>query len=409
MKITTIFISLFLLNSLAAADTTVYSPNGTAAVDRQLFGVHSWGLPSGTTPWPSALLGSYRTWDSGAVWSGIQTSRGSYNWSRLDQIVNVMSSHHVTILFNFARTPQWASSSPSKTCGGGPGQCMPPYSMTDWGNWVRAVVTRYKGRIKYYELWNEPDAWNWWSGTTSQMVQMAKVAYPIIKSVDPDAIVVSPAPQGLNAFKWMDGYFAAGGAAYADVIAFHGYVTHPGGFAAAPETWVTIADNMRNVMNKYRVYKPLIDTEVSWGLNSQLPSASGQTAFVARIYMMHWLHGVNRAFWDVWDNGNYGTLYQGSLLPGGLSYTYLSKWMVGAAMDRCIQFSNGSWACHLSRSAGYQAWILWNVNGSTTWHLNPALNLQVRRTLGGGKWAISPSSSLTIGTVPIMVETWSVF
>jgi hypothetical protein len=44
--------------------------------------------------------------------------------------------------------------------------------MTDWGNWVRAVVTRYKGRIKYYELWNEPDAWNWWSGTTPQMLQM---------------------------------------------------------------------------------------------------------------------------------------------------------------------------------------------------------------------------------------------
>ena len=194
MKATLVLILLCLFSTLAVADTTIYSPNGTAAVDQQLFGVHSWGLPSGTTPWPSALLGTYRTWDSGAVWTNIETSRGNYNWGRLDQIVNVMSSHHVTILFNFARTPQWASSSPWKTCGGGPGQCMPPYSMTDWGNWVRAVVTRYKGRIKYYELWNEPDAWNWWSGTTPQMVQMAKVAYPIIKSVDPGAIVVSPAP-----------------------------------------------------------------------------------------------------------------------------------------------------------------------------------------------------------------------
>jgi len=400
---------LGLLSVLASADTTIYSPNGTAVVDKPLFAIHSWGLPGGSTPWPPALIGAYRTWDSGAVWASMETSRGYYNWSRSDQIVNGLSPRGVTILFNFGRTPQWASSSPWKTCGGGPGQCMPPYSMTDWGNWVRAVVTRYKGRIKYYELWNEPDAWNWWSGTTSQMIQMAKVAYPIIKSVDPGAIVVSPCPQGVNGYKWMDGFFAAGGASYVDVIAFHGYVTHPGGYTAAPETWVTIANNIRSTMNKYRVYKPVIDTEFSWGQNSQLPSTSGQAAFVARIFMMHWLYGVNRAFWDVWENGNYGTLYRSGMLSGGWSYTYLSKWLVGASFDRCIQYSNGSWACHLSRSGGYQAWVLWNVNGSTSWHLNSALNLKVERTLSGGKWVVSPSAYITIGTVPIMVETWSVF
>ena len=409
MKATLVLILLCLLSTMALADATIYSPNGTAAVDRQLFGVHSWGLPGGTTPWPAAQLGSYRTWDSGAVWASIETSRGNYNWSRLDQIVNVMSSRGVTVLFNFARTPQWASSSPWKTCGGGPGQCMPPYSMTDWGNWVRAVATRYKGRIRYYELWNETDAWNWWSGTTPQMVQMARVAYPIIKSVDPRAIVVSPSPQGINGYKWMDGFLAQGGGSYVDVIAFHGYVTHPGGYTAAPETWVTIANNIRNTMNKYHVYKPVIDTELSWGQNWQLASATGQSAFVARIYILHWLYGVNRAFWDVWDNGNYGTLYHNYLLPGGVSYTYLSKWLVGAAMDKCIQFSNGSWACHLSRPGGYQAWILWNVYGNTTWHLASSLNLRVERTLSGGKWAISPSAYLTIGTVPILVESWSVF
>jgi hypothetical protein len=281
--------------------------------------------------------------------------------------------------------------------------------MTDWGNWVRAVATRYKGRIRYYELWNETDAWNWWSGTTPQMVQMARVAYPIIKSVDPRAIVVSPSPQGINGYKWMDGFLAQGGGSYVDVIAFHGYVTHPGGYTAAPETWVTIANNIRNTMNKYHVYKPVIDTELSWGQNWQLASATGQSAFVARIYILHWLYGVNRAFWDVWDNGNYGTLYHNYLLPGGVSYTYLSKWLVGAAMDKCIQFSNGSWACHLSRPGGYQAWILWNVYGNTTWHLASSLNLRVERTLSGGKWAISPSAYLTIGTVPILVESWSVF
>jgi len=46
-KITFALIPLCLLTGLASADTTIYSPNGTAAVSRQLFGVHSWGLPGG--------------------------------------------------------------------------------------------------------------------------------------------------------------------------------------------------------------------------------------------------------------------------------------------------------------------------------------------------------------------------
>jgi hypothetical protein len=403
-KATPALILLCLISTFVAADTTIYSPNGSRPVSRTLFGVHSNGLPSGTVPWPGSAIGSYRTWDSGAVWSNIQKSRGSYNWKRLDQIVSAMSSHGVSVLFDFGRTPAWASSAPWKNCGGGAGQCMPPYSMTDWGNWVRAVVTRYRGRIKYYELWNEPDAWNWWSGATPQMVQMARVAYPIIKSIDPGAIVVSPAPQGLYAFRWMDGFFAGGGASYVDVIAFHGYVTHPGGFAAAPETWVTIANNMRNTMNKYHVNKPLIDTELSWAENWKLPSSSAQAAFVARIYMMHWLHGVNLAFWDVWDGGIYGTLYTNHLLAGGKAYTSLSSWLVGAAFDRCIQYSNGTWACHLSRSGGYHGWIVWNVHGNTSYQLNAADNLKRQRTLSGGQATISPGSKISIGTMPVLVE-----
>src|SRR5436853_263554 len=89
----------------------------------------------------------------------------------------------------------WA---PAQTtiCAGGPGQCYAPYSMTDWSNFIWALTSRYKYKIRYYELWNEPNASNWWSGSTSQMVQMASIAYGIIKKQDPGATVLSPAPQG---------------------------------------------------------------------------------------------------------------------------------------------------------------------------------------------------------------------
>ena len=106
----------------------------------------------------------------------------------------------------------------------------------------------------------------------------------------------------------------------------------------------------------------------------------------------------------MWDGGNYGTLYTNHLLAGGVAYTALSKWLVGAAFDRCIQYGNGTWACHLSRSGGYQGWVVWNVHGNTTYQLNAADNLKRQRTLSGGQTAISPSSRISIGPLPVLVE-----
>jgi hypothetical protein len=82
----------------------------------------------------------------------------------------------------------------------------------------------------YYELWNETNTRNFWSGTTAGMVKMAKLAYPIIHS-DPHSMVLTPSvarPVGNIARDsgsvWMAAYLHAGGAAYADGGAFHGYI-----------------------------------------------------------------------------------------------------------------------------------------------------------------------------------------
>src|SRR5438105_1980276 len=292
-----VLVALLLLVSLAAADTTIYSPNKSWTIGNRYFAVHGWGFATNNTPWPAGV-GSYRTWDAGAVWATVEPSRGYYTWGRLDQIVNFMHGKNVDVLFTFGRVPQWASSkSTLSICGYGPGQCAPPYSMTDWSNFVSAVANRYKGRIRYYELWNEPNASNWWSGTTSQMLQLASIAYGIIKSVDPSATVLTPAPQGLYAFQWMQGYFAIGGANYANVVAFHGYVgAFNGTTTRPPEYWIPVVKNMRTTMANYHVYKPLWDTEAGWGANWQYPSTYNRVGFVARMYMLHWLYGVSRYF-----------------------------------------------------------------------------------------------------------------
>jgi hypothetical protein len=66
--------------------------------------------------------------------------------------------------------------------------------MTDWTNFVSQVVQRSNGRIKYWEIWNEPDNSDFWSGMNAQLVALAQSAYSIIKSADPSSKILLPPP-----------------------------------------------------------------------------------------------------------------------------------------------------------------------------------------------------------------------
>src|SRR4051812_24400007 len=152
------------------------------AIPSTFFGMHL----HNTSHWPSVPFKAMRM-ASGDSWATINTSENVYNWNGLDNWVNTAQSKGVDVMFPMNRTPQWASSNPTLNCLDGPGQCAPPKSMTYWDEFVRALATRYAGRIKYYELWNEPSNWQYWNGSFSQMVTMAQHANSIIKSIDPGA------------------------------------------------------------------------------------------------------------------------------------------------------------------------------------------------------------------------------
>ncbi|UCC62892.1 MAG: hypothetical protein JSV36_19430 [Anaerolineae bacterium] len=60
-----------------------------------------------------------------------------------------------------------------------------------WANFVRTMVTRYKGRIRHWIVWNEPDVQHGdelghvWAGSVEDYYQLLKVAYLTAKEVDP--------------------------------------------------------------------------------------------------------------------------------------------------------------------------------------------------------------------------------
>lgn len=357
-----------------------------------------------TTPWPTVPFAGIRTWDSCEVaWSVLNPSRGVYEWDHVDALLKLAQSHGVDVLYTFGRTPRWASENPNQECGYDPGSCLPPAKMEDWDNFVRAIATHAKGRIKYWEMWNEPNQHEYWSGNVATLVTMAQHAYRTIKSVDPSAQILSPSAVGGidDTPDWMSQYFAAGGGAVTDIVAFHGYGKNP----AVPEYVVPLIDAVHGVTRKYRQDgKPLWDTEASWGPVNHLPDLDDQIAFVARHFILQWSKGVQRYYWYAWDDESYGTMWerQGKLRKTAVAYEQVHNWLVGAKLAApCEQDSSSRWTCQLSRPGRYEAVVVWNPDGQKE-NAPPSRFVQLRNLAGE---TIPIHGPVVIGKEPVLLES----
>ena len=57
-------------------------------------------------------------------------------------------------------------------------------------DYITHVVTRYKGKVTHYEIGNEPDLRKTWRDYPEEYAKLLSLAYPTIKSVDPNALVL---------------------------------------------------------------------------------------------------------------------------------------------------------------------------------------------------------------------------
>jgi len=65
----------------------------------------------------------------------------------------------------------------------------------DWGQFVSRIVAQYRGVIRHWILWNEPDVWDkshfgyTWDGTVEDFAQLTKVGYLAAKHANPECVV----------------------------------------------------------------------------------------------------------------------------------------------------------------------------------------------------------------------------
>ena len=362
------------------------------------------------TPWPPMPIAGIRLWDTFTNWSMLEPSRGTYDWPALDRWLDIAKQHGVDVLFTFGGTPTWASSNPTGTCDYNPGGCYAPANIQDWDDFVRAIATHSAGRIKYWELWNEANQHEYWSGGIPALLTMSQHANAIIKSIDPSAKVFTPSGVGgaTDTSTFLDKFLAAGGDQFVDGVAFHGYVnSNP----PSPEDVNRIVDALHAVMAKRGLAgKPLWDTESSWGQTTHLPNEDEQVGFVARHYILQWSNGVQRDYWYAWNDTKTGTLWDigtHKIRRAGIAYSEIVSWLTGSEMTApCDMASDSTWTCDFTLRSGMQARVVWNssVSGSSSVQFHPDSKYVQYWSLDG-KIAPISGASIQIGSKPVLLIT----
>jgi uncharacterized protein (TIGR03437 family) len=426
---------VWLAATVASAQTAGPIPSG-------FFGMTTIAAPD----YPKVNIGTLAH-PSTLAWGWTERSKGVYNWSILDNYVAAAQQHGLVDSTNtanfavtFGSTPQWAAADQSScSVKNNLAQCTSgPADIQDWNDFITAVMQRYNGKtqphIRYYELWNEANARNFWTGSYADMVKMAQSAYPIVHA-DANSMLLTPSVAGpvgnvspVSGSTWMAGYLDAGGAAYADGGAFHGYIAQTGitpypmpeqdvtsGCVQGTTCFgsiVTKANTMRQVFDQHGLKgKPMYDTEGSWG-DGNITDPDVQSAWLARWYLLQaglrTTDNLQLAAWYAWGGGptqTWGDIETASLTPtaAAIAYNQVYTWLTGASIPQpCAGGSDGTWTCVVQRSGGYNGLAVWNTQGNVAYM--PAAGFQQFRDLAGNSTALAAGGTVQIGAKPILLE-----
>jgi hypothetical protein len=205
-------------------------------------------------------------------WREVEPTRGQFHWEATDRLVAGAEYYGLNVVVRLDQHPAWANEVDLSLNA-------PPDDLDDYENFVRRVAERYRGRIRTYIIWNEPNLAIEWGGRQPNPVaftQLLQVGYEAVKAGDPNALVVAAglAPTNSHDAEAMDErlflreMYQAGASAYFDVLA-----AHPYSFGQPPDA--PASDNnhpafgrlaeLRAIMveNGYP-YKPVWITEMGW-------------------------------------------------------------------------------------------------------------------------------------------------
>jgi len=244
-------------------------------------------------------------------WSNVEPEKGK--WTINDKGIDEYRRAHMLVLGWLGGVPQWAAppNSPHDYYGWGVGWGG-YYSLTDeeaYREYIRKIVSHYRGRIREWHPWNEP--WFVPHGA-EKFARLQKIAYEEIKKIAPEVDLVGFSTVADYAANpgWTAKIYQNGGYLSCDSMDYHIYVSNFVGYPgdsmekSFQEAWSPV------LKNEKAPQKPIYMSEGNWnptridgcgiynhsitwkGLEDSLETSNGCVRFHIGLF----LAGVQRVY-----------------------------------------------------------------------------------------------------------------
>ncbi len=285
----------------------------------------------------------------GVLWHEIQPEPdGPYRWSALaglEREIDAARELGLTPVVIIRGAPLWAAVAPA-FCAAVRDERLPEYAA-----FLEALAQRYRGRVNYWELGNEPDVDPRLVAADSpfgcmgdiddpyyggeRYGRMLQVAAPALRRGNPDARVVfgglllatshTTDPSRGRPERFLEGALRAGAAPYFDILAYHSHVP----YIQRPDDdhdtsvfslWSDLggwtvgkARFLREVMARFEVNKPLWLNETSMTCDRRFPPCHEppatflevQAQHLTRIYTRAIAFDIEQIAWYSLDRGGW--------------------------------------------------------------------------------------------------------
>lgn len=179
-------------------------------------------------------------------WSWVEKKRNQWNFDHFDKLMRLVRQEKMNILPILNYDVPWAT---------------PAWKNLDaWSEYVRRVVSRYSKDLSYWEVWNEQNIDGFWRDKADgeNYTRLLRRTCEEIRKINPNLKILYGGTSGVP-LGFIEKSFAAGAGQYFDIMNIHPY--H---WQGTPEWMIPQLRDLKALMKKYRLQKPIWITEVGW-------------------------------------------------------------------------------------------------------------------------------------------------
>ncbi len=356
-------------------------------------------------------------------WQDVEPVPGARNWYVLAGTETEMitaAENGLTPIILLQGAPVWARLDPDYACGP-----IHPDHLEFFAAFLSELVARYHQapyRVKFWEIWNEPDVgiglvrsasgFGCWGDAADRFygggryAEMLKVVYPIVKSADPEAQILlggllldcnptNPPENPLGSGEYKDcssseflrGVLENGGGDFFDGVSFHAYDYYYGEIGQyGNSNWHSIwNENGPVLVSKSRFLKALL-SEYGVGdkllLNTESGLLCGTTGkeapcltetfnntkayYLTQAYATALAEGLQANIWYSFRGWRASGFVRVNLepLPVYDAYQFSASQLTGAMFIDELPIDPGVRVLAFEQ-AGKPLWILWSLDGNT--------------------------------------------